>query len=215
MSEGSQNWCYDQLKVDISWHICPLWHFFLDFLIQMYALFTHGSLAQELLAAWGRRGQWGSCNRHFAWSFVAQQVDPNIINYPPCDIIFMYFHHLSVCLSLIDLSTVKALVKPIFFSSKNEALKGLGVGWSSRQPPNFSHGFQCRCLDAQEPLLPKPRKGVRSKIHDILEGKARFYLFISLFKNGIAYHSSCRKGGWKMDFFFKRKVRRCMKVLCC
>lgn len=214
MSEGLQNWCYDQLKVDISWHICPLWHFFLDFLIQMYALFTHGSLAQELLAAWGRRGQWGSCNRHFAWSFVAQQVDPNIINYPPCDIIFIYFHHLSVCLSLIDLNELRPWLNPFFFIQQR-GREGPWRGMKLEAAPNFSHGFQCRCLDAQEPLLPKPRKGVRSKIHDILEGKARFYLFISLLKNGIAYHSSCRKGGWKMDFFFKRKVRRCMKVLCC
>lgn len=141
MSESLQNWCYDQLKVDISWHICPLWHFFLDFLIQMYALFTHGSLAQELLAAWGRRGQWGSCNRHFAWSFVAQQVDPNIINYPPCDIIYIYFYHLSVCLSLIDLNELRLWLNQFFFPSKNEALKGLGVGWSSRQPPIFPMDF--------------------------------------------------------------------------
>lgn len=48
---------------------------------------------------------------------------------------FSYFHHLSVCLSLNDLSTVKALVKPTFFSSKKRGLEGPWRGMKLEAAP--------------------------------------------------------------------------------
>ena len=56
-------------------------------------------------------------------------------------------------------------------------------------------------LDAQEPLLPKPRKGVRSKIHDILEGKARFYFFI-YYKMALHIIAVAERGVGRWIFFY-------------
>ena len=111
------------------------------------------------------------------------------------------------------------MVKPIFFSIKKRGLEGPWRGMKLEAAPNFSHGFQCRCLDAQEPLLPKPRKGVRSKIHDILEGKARFYLFIislSLYlKMALHIIAVAERGVGRWIFFLNGKLEgvwRCYVV---
>lgn len=182
MSEGSKNWCYRPVKSwDFLTYLQFVTVFFLDFLIQMYALFTHGSLAQELLAAWGRRGQWGSCNWHFAWEFCCTKSWSNYHQLSTLRYhfhIFITFRFASVWMILVQL---RPWLNRLFFHQKNEALKGLGVGWSSRQPPKIFPWISVSVPQCPGTFAPKASKRcpIKDPWHPWGEGQVlSLYLFI-------------------------------------